>query len=334
VPGVRLAPSSPHAPMSNLLFDDLAPPAQSLSPVVVARKYRPRNFASVVGQDLVVKALQHALRTGRLHHAYLLTGARGVGKTTLARILAKALNCETGVTEEPCGQCGPCLEVDRGRFVDYLEIDAASNRGVDNIQEVLEQSRFAPTSGRTKVIVIDEVHMLSGYAFNAMLKTLEEPPEHVKFVLATTDPQKIPVTVLSRCMQFGLKPIAPAAIAARMAHILVEEGVEAEPAALDLLARHTDLRGLCVVGGGGDGIIRALAQQPGRPGLCSILPESTELSHQALKQGLISLVVDSQPKLIAAALMDLLVELQTAPQFDPLRHRIHVPLQIVTSENL
>jgi len=223
--------------MSNLLFDDLAPPAQSLSPVVLARKYRPRNFASVVGQDLVVKALQHALRTGRLHHAYLLTGARGVGKTTLARILAKALNCETGVTEEPCGQCGPCLEVDRGRFVDYLEIDAASNRGVDNIQEVLEQSRFAPTSGRTKVIVIDEVHMLSGYAFNAMLKTLEEPPERVLFVLATTDPQKIPVTVLSRCLQFGLKNLRRDALVAHLAFVLSQEGVVFEASALEALAR-------------------------------------------------------------------------------------------------
>ena len=223
--------------MSNLLFDDLAPPAQSLSPVVLARKYRPRLFGSVVGQDPVVKALQHALRTGRLHHAYLLTGARGVGKTTLARILAKALNCELGVSEEPCGQCSACQDMDRGRFVDYLEIDAASNRSVNDIQEVLEQSRFSPTSGRTKVIVIDEVHMLSGHAFNAMLKTLEEPPERVMFVLATTDPQKIPVTVLSRCLQFGLKNLRRDLLSAHLAFVLGQEGVQFEATAIEALAR-------------------------------------------------------------------------------------------------
>jgi len=204
---------------------------------VLARKWRPNSFADVVGQTHVLQALRHALSSGRLHHAYLFTGTRGVGKTTLARVLARALNCETGVTPHPCGVCAACRGIEEGRFVDLIELDAASNTQVDRMRELLENATYAPTSGRFKVYVIDEVHQLSGSAFNAMLKTLEEPPDHVKFVLATTDPQKIPVTVLSRCMQFGLKPIAPAVIAARMAHILAEEGIEAEPAALDLLAR-------------------------------------------------------------------------------------------------
>lgn len=204
---------------------------------VLARKWRPNSFADVVGQTHVLQALRHALSSGRLHHAYLFTGTRGVGKTTLARVLARALNCETGVTPDPCGVCAACRGIDEGRFVDLIELDAASNTQVDRMRELLENATYAPTAGRFKVYVIDEVHQLSGSAFNAMLKTLEEPPDHVKFVLATTDPQKIPVTVLSRCMQFGLKPIAPAVIAARMAHILGEEGIEAEPAALDLLAR-------------------------------------------------------------------------------------------------
>lgn len=204
---------------------------------VLARKWRPNSFADVVGQPHVLQALRHALSSGRLHHAYLFTGTRGVGKTTLARVLARALNCETGVTPDPCGVCAACRGIEEGRFVDLIELDAASNTQVDRMRELLENATYAPTAGRFKVYVIDEVHQLSGSAFNAMLKTLEEPPDHVKFVLATTDPQKIPVTVLSRCMQFGLKPIAAAVIAARMAHILAEEGVEAEPAALDLLAR-------------------------------------------------------------------------------------------------
>jgi len=265
--------------MSNLLFDDLAPPAQSLSPVVLARKYRPRQFGAVVGQDAVVKALQHALRTGRMHHAYLLTGARGVGKTTIARILAKALNCETGVTEEPCGQCSICQEVDRGRFVDYLEVDAASNRGVNDIQEVLEQSRFSPTSGRTKVIVIDEVHMLSGHAFNAMLKTLEEPPERVLFVLATTDPQKIPVTVLSRCLQFGLKNLRRDALSAHLAFVLGQEDVVFEPMAMEALARAArgsvrdalSLTDQAIAHGGGSVTTQAVEQMLGLVGREALL---------------------------------------------------------------
>jgi DNA polymerase-3 subunit gamma/tau len=204
---------------------------------VLARKWRPKNFGSLVGQEHVVRALTHALDAKRLHHAYLFTGTRGVGKTTLARILAKCLNCETGVTSQPCGKCSACVEIDAGRFVDLLEVDAATNTKVDEMRQLLETAQYAPTKGRYKVYVIDEVHQLSGHAFNAMLKTLEEPPEHMKFVLATTDPQKIPVTVLSRCLQFNLKQMPPAAIVAHLEHILREEKVPAELEALALLAR-------------------------------------------------------------------------------------------------
>ena len=204
---------------------------------VLARKWRPRNFASLVGQEHVVKALRHALEHKRLHHAYLFTGTRGVGKTTLARILAKCLNCETGVTPEPCGKCSACVEIDGGRFVDLLEVDAATNTKVDEMRQLLETAQYSPTRGRYKVYVIDEVHMLSNSAFNAMLKTLEEPPEHLKFVLATTDPQKIPVTVLSRCLQFNLKQMPRPAIAAHLAHILEAEGVAHESEALPLIGR-------------------------------------------------------------------------------------------------
>jgi DNA polymerase-3 subunit gamma/tau len=204
---------------------------------VLARKWRPKSFETLVGQEHVVRALSHALREGRLHHAYLFTGTRGVGKTTLARILAKALNCETGVSPTPCGKCGTCLEIDSGRFVDYIEMDAASNRGVDDMAQLLEQATYAPTRGRYKVYVIDEVHQLSGHAFNAMLKTLEEPPAHVKFILATTDPQKIPVTVLSRCLQFNLKQMPQTAIVGHLEHVLEQEGVPAEVGALRLIAR-------------------------------------------------------------------------------------------------
>ncbi|MBY0444095.1 MAG: DNA polymerase III subunit gamma/tau, partial [Burkholderiales bacterium] len=165
---------------------------------VLARKWRPKSFAQLVGQEHVIKALANAFANDRLHHAYLLTGTRGVGKTTIARIMAKALNCETGVTATPCGVCSACTQIDAGRFVDLLEIDAASNTGIDNIREVLDNAQYSPTAGRFKVYIIDEVHMLSKSAFNAMLKTLEEPPAHVKFILATTDPQKVPITVLSR----------------------------------------------------------------------------------------------------------------------------------------
>ncbi|MDA8094030.1 MAG: DNA polymerase III subunit gamma/tau [Betaproteobacteria bacterium] len=203
----------------------------------LARKWRPRRFADLAGQEHVVRALTHALERQTLHHAYLFTGTRGVGKTTIARILAKSLNCETGITATPCGTCAACREIDDGRFVDLLELDAASNTGVDSMREVLDNAQYAPTTGRFKVYIIDEVHMLSKAAFNSMLKTLEEPPEHVKFILATTDPQKIPVTVLSRCLQFGLKHLPPALIVGHLEHILRAEGVACDNAALPLLAR-------------------------------------------------------------------------------------------------
>ena len=204
---------------------------------VLARKWRPKTFDSLVGQEHVVRALTHALTEKRLHHAYLFTGTRGVGKTTLARILAKSFNCENGITATPCGVCSACTEIDSGRFVDLLEVDAATNTKVDEMRQLLENAVYAPTRGRFKVYVIDEVHMLSNSAFNAMLKTLEEPPEHVKFILATTDPQKIPVTVLSRCLQFNLKQMTPQLIAGHLKQILGVEAIAAEPAALNLLAR-------------------------------------------------------------------------------------------------
>jgi len=204
---------------------------------VLARKWRPRSFTELVGQEHVVRALTNALRQQRLHHAYLFTGTRGVGKTTLARILAKSLNCETGVTDAPCGKCGACTEIDAGRFVDLIELDAASNTQVDNMRELLENALYAPTSGRYKVYIIDEVHMLSRSAFNAMLKTLEEPPGHVKFILATTDPQKIPVTVLSRCLQFGLKQIPPQQIRDRLTEVLAAENVKSDAHSIALVAR-------------------------------------------------------------------------------------------------
>ncbi|MCE1238925.1 MAG: DNA polymerase III subunit gamma/tau [Azonexaceae bacterium] len=204
---------------------------------VLARKWRPRNFSTLVGQEHVVRALTHALTEKRLHHAYLFTGTRGVGKTTIARILAKSLNCESGITATPCGQCSACQEIDAGRFVDLLEVDAATNTRVDEMRQLLENAVYAPTRGRFKVYVIDEVHMLSTSAFNAMLKTLEEPPEHVKFILATTDPQKIPVTVLSRCLQFNLKQMPAPAISSHLATILQAEGIPYDIPALSLIAR-------------------------------------------------------------------------------------------------
>ncbi len=205
---------------------------------VLARKWRPKTFAELSGQEHVVTALSNALTRGQLHHAYLLTGTRGVGKTTIARILAKSLNCITnGVTATPCGTCAACVDIDAGRFVDLLELDAASNTGIDDMRAILDNARYAPTVGRYKVYLIDEVHQLSKAAFNSMLKTLEEPPEHVKFVLATTDPQKIPVTVLSRCLQFNLKPLSPQLIGERIGHILAAEGIAFEEGGVALIAR-------------------------------------------------------------------------------------------------
>lgn len=210
---------------------------QLMSYQVLARKYRPKTFETLVGQDHVVRALTNALSQNRLHHAYLFTGTRGCGKTTLARILAKSLNCETGITATPCGVCNACTEIDRGRFVDLLEVDAASNTQVDAMRDLLDNAQYAPTVGRFKVYIIDEVHMLSKSAFNAMLKTLEEPPAHVKFILATTDPQKVPVTVLSRCLQFNLRQMASTTINEHLQNVLGQENIAFEPAALNLISR-------------------------------------------------------------------------------------------------
>jgi len=204
---------------------------------VLARKWRPKSFEALVGQDNTVQALSNALDNDRLHHAYLFTGTRGVGKTTIARILAKSLNCEQGISSKPCQKCSTCSDVDKGRFIDLIEVDAASNTQVDNMRDLLENSQYAPTSGRFKVYIIDEVHMLSKSAFNAMLKTLEEPPSHVKFILATTDPKKVPVTVISRCLQFNLKQMTAENISGYLKDILKEEKINAEDEALDIIAK-------------------------------------------------------------------------------------------------
>ncbi|MDE1922981.1 MAG: DNA polymerase III subunit gamma/tau, partial [Gammaproteobacteria bacterium] len=231
-----------------------------MSYVVLARKWRPKKFSEMVGQEHVLRALANALDTGKVHHAFLFTGTRGVGKTTVARILAKSLNCEVGAGSNPCGVCAACREIDEGRFVDLIEVDAASRTKVDDTRDLLDRVQYAPTRGRYKVYLIDEVHMLSTHSFNALLKTLEEPPPHVKFLLATTDPQKLPVTVLSRCLQFSLKRLSAAMIGERLRFIADAEELRFEPAALALIARAADgsmrdalsLLDQCIAFGGGD----------------------------------------------------------------------------------
>jgi len=207
---------------------------------VLARKWRPRNFSELVGQEHVLRALVNALDNDRVHHAFLFTGTRGVGKTTIARILAKSLNCEQGVSSKPCGECSACTEIDQGRFIDLIEVDAASRTKVEDTRELLENVQYAPTRGRYKVYLVDEVHMLSNHSFNALLKTLEEPPPHVKFLLATTDPQKLPVTILSRCLQFNLKRLPVNSISGHLEHILKQEAIESEKPALSMIARAAD----------------------------------------------------------------------------------------------
>ncbi|WP_028917401.1 DNA polymerase III subunit gamma/tau [Pseudoxanthomonas sp. J35] len=258
-----------------------------MSYLVLARKWRPKRFSELVGQEHVVRALGNALDTGRVHHAFLFTGTRGVGKTTIARIFAKSLNCEKGTSAEPCGVCPACTDIDAGRYIDLLEIDAASNTGVDDVREVIENAQYMPSRGQYKVYLIDEVHMLSKAAFNALLKTLEEPPGHVKFLLATTDPQKLPVTVLSRCLQFNLKRLDEGQIEGQMTKILAAEGIEADTAAIRLLARAAD-------GSLRDGL--------------SLLDQAIAYAGGALREDVVRAMLGSVDRTQVAALLDALAE--------------------------
>jgi len=273
--------------------------------LVLARKWRPKRFAELVGQEHVVRALGNALESGRVHHAFLFTGTRGVGKTTIARIFAKSLNCERGTSADPCGTCKVCLDVDAGRFVDLIEIDAASNNGIDEVRGLIENAQYLPSRGRVKVYLIDEVHMLSKPAFNALLKTLEEPPEHVKFLLATTDPQKLPVTVLSRCLQFNLRRLEPAQIQAQMRRIVDAEGLPADDAALALLTRGAD-------GSLRDGLSlldQAIAYSGGRLTAEAVHAMLGTLDQQAIGGLLAALAVGDGPALLA--------QVETVAAFSP-----------------
>ena len=258
-----------------------------MSYLVLARKWRPKRFAELVGQEHVVRALSNALDSGRVHHAFLFTGTRGVGKTTIARIFAKSLNCEQGTSADPCGQCASCLDIDAGRYIDLLEIDAASNTGVDDVREVIENAQYMPSRGKFKVYLIDEVHMLSKAAFNALLKTLEEPPEHVKFLLATTDPQKLPVTVLSRCLQFNLKRLDEEQISGQMTRILAAEGIEADASAIVQLAK------------GADGSLR--------DGL-SLLDQAIAYAGGALREDVVRTMLGTVDRTQVAAMLDALAD--------------------------
>ena len=268
-----------------------------MSYLVLARKWRPRTFSELVGQEPVVQALRYALTEGRLHHAYLFSGIRGVGKTTVARILAKALNCEGGITADPCGRCAACQEIDGGRFIDLIEVDAASRTKVDDTRELLDNVQYAPTRGRFKVYLIDEVHMLSAHSFNALLKTLEEPPPHVKFILATTDPQRLPVTVLSRCLKFTLRRLTDTQIADQLRHVLGEEGVAFDEPALAALARSADgsLRDALSL------TDQALASGGGRVGIDAVQAMLGLIAPDFVRQLIEALVGEDAPRIMALA---------------------------------